>query len=376
MLNTFSPFGVFVAGIRWTDDSIIRKFHFCNTYRVLDKVSQYIVREVIEKGSQEPEELVFRITLFNLFTKIETWELLTRELGPLTWPRYNRKDYERVLNRAKKEGMTLYTGAFQKPAPHFEFSDAHMNHLCLLEILMGSDLAGRLLNANYMAEVYEYLISFPSMGAFSTYQLMLNLSYSSALNFSNMDFVVPGPGASSGLSKMFGASIEAARGAVPGIEEDIIRWLAKHQDAHFKRLGLEFSGLGPDHLPMDIADIEHLLCEVDKYSRIAHPKLKGKRTELRGIFHPSTGVYPSKPTLPNAWSHPARKTVRIRPGGPPVVEKRYEVNRIGAHRDSGDGIEYKVYWSGYPDSEGTWEPEESLKADAPLTIDEYWAKER
>lgn len=317
---------------------------------------------------------MFRITLFNLFTKIETWELLIRELGPLTWSRYDRSNYQRVLNRAKKEGMALYTGAFQKPAPHFDFSDAYMNHLCLLEMLMENDLAGRLLNANYMAEVYEYLISFPSMGAFSTYQLMLNLSYSEVLNFSNMDFVVPGPGASSGLSKMFGHSMKGAREAVPGIEEAIIRWLAKHQNAHFKRLGLEFSGLGPGCLPMDLADIEHLLCEVDKYSRIAHPKLKGKRTELRGIFKPSPGIYPAKPTLPKAWSHLARKTVRIRPGGPPVVEKRYVVSRIGAHRDGEDGMEYKVFWYGYSDSEATWEFEVSLKADAPVAIEEYWAK--
>jgi hypothetical protein len=272
--------------------------------------------------------------------------------------------------------MALYTGAFQKPAPHFEFSDAHMNHLCLLEALMESDLAGRVLNAKYMVELYEYLISFPSMGEFSTYQLLLNLSYSSMMNFSGMDFVVAGPGASSGLSKMFGHSMTRARGAVPGIEEDIVRWLAEHQDVHFKRLGLEFSGLGPDCLPMDLADIEHLLCEVDKYSRMAHPKLKGKRTELRGVFKPSPGAYPAVPTLPKAWSHPARMTVRIRPGGPPVIEKRYTVSRIGAHRDGTNGVEYKVFWSGYSDSEATWEPEAGLRADAPVAVQEYWAKRR
>jgi len=348
----------------------MRKYFFCNTFRVLDKVSQYIIHEVIEKGSQKPTELVFRITLFNLFTKIETWELLVRELGPLTWPRYNRTNYQRVLDRAKQRGIKLYTGAFQKPAPHFEFAEAHMNHLILLEILMENDLAGRLLNARYMAEVYEYLISFPSMGEFSTYQLMLNLSYSSVLNFSNMDFVVTGPGAISGLSKMFGRSLKQAKQAVPGIEEEIIRWLAKYQDTQFKRLGLEFLGLGPSRLPMDLADIEHTLCEVDKYSRMAHPNLKGKRTEMRGRFNPSRGIYPTEPILPKAWSHPARMTVRIRRGGPPVVEKRYTVRRIGSHRDGENGLEYKVYWVGY--AEGTWEPEVSLKADAPIAVAEYW----
>lgn len=161
---------------------------------------------MIEKGSQDLNELVFRIVLFNLFTKIETWELLDSKLGPLTWARYSRQDYQRVLTRAKRGGATLYTGAFQKPAPHFGFSEAHMNHLCLLEVLMENDLAGRFLGAKYMDEVYEYLVSFPSMGEFSTYQLMLNLSYSEVLNFSDSDFVVPGPGASSGLKPQIRSS--------------------------------------------------------------------------------------------------------------------------------------------------------------------------
>lgn len=358
----------------WSDDPIFQKYRFCNTYRVLDKLCQYIIREVIEKGPQDPTELVFRITLFNLFTKRETWELLVDKYGPLTWARYNRANYGKVLTAAKRSGITLYTGAFQKPGPHFGFAEAHMNHLCLLEVFMENDLAGRLLNAQYMVEVYEYLISFPSMGDFSTYQLMLNLSYSNILNFSNFDFVIPGPGASSGLNKMFGAqNMKEATNAEPYIQEEIIRWIAKNQDAEFKRLGLEFSGLGPDRLPLDLADIEHLLCEVDKYSRKKHPQFKGKRHELRGNFNPSTGRYPPKPILPKAWSHPARRTVRIRVGRP-IVEKRYEISRIGDHRQGANGMEFKIYWRGYPDSDATWEPKGSITADAPVAVREYIEK--
>jgi len=334
-----------------------------------------MIREVIEKGPEDPMEVVFRITLFNLFTKIETWELLKKKLGPLTWARYTRESYGKVLTAAKNAGRTLYTGAFQKPAPSFDYAEAHMNHLCLLEILMENDLAGRLLNAEFMADVYEYLISFPSMGEFSTYQLILGLSYSKLLNFSDLDFVIPGPGAISGLQKMFGAQkMIAAKARMPTIEDGIIRWLAEHQDQEFERLGIEFSGLGPDHLPIGLADIEHLLCEVDKYSRIKHPQFKGKRTEIRRVFHPAKGIYPRKPILPKAWIHPARNIVRIRPGGPPVVEKRYEIKKIGDHRKVRDRLEFKVYWRGYPDSDATWEPKCSLAADVPIILKEYMDK--
>ncbi|KAF8637106.1 hypothetical protein AX17_003010 [Amanita inopinata Kibby_2008] len=359
------------APFPWTEDRILQRYPFCNTYRVLDKLCQYLIREVIEKGSQDPEEVTFRVILFNTFTRIETWELLDHELGPLTWATYNRAKYQRVLSRAKNDGMSLYTGSFIKPAPHFGYSDNFMNHLCLLEMFMEHGFASRVMGAKYLADVFEYIAAFPSMGDFTTYQLMLNLSYSNVLNFHPNDFVVPGPGALSGLCKMFGRGFNGGRTSASGFGIEVIRWLVQTQDQHFKRLGIQFSGLGPEKRPMDVADIEHVVCEVDKYSRLAHPQYKGKRTEIRRVFEPSDAPYPSKAYFPKAWSHPDRKIPRVRPGGPPVVEKRYMINRIGGQRQGENGVEYFVYWFGYPDSDATWEPEALLLEDAPLAVEEY-----
>ncbi|KAG6890210.1 hypothetical protein C0995_010221 [Termitomyces sp. Mi166 len=358
---------------RWSDDPIFQKYAFCNTYRVLDKLSQYLIREVIEKGPQDLQEVIFRVILFNLFTKQETWELLVDKLGPLTWARYKREDYNRVLSRAKKSGMPLYTGAFQKPAPKFEFKDAHLNHLCLLEVLMEAKLPARFQNAKYLAEVYDYLLSFPSMGEFSTYQLVLNLTYTKALNFSGMDFVIAGPGASSGLRKMFGQQrLKKAKETHPDIEEELIRWLAVNQNVQFKRLGIDFSGLGPKRLPMDLIDVEHTLCEVDKYARKAHPSVKGKRLELRTIFNPTTVIFPPV-VLPKAWDSPQRKVIRIWPGPRPTKSVRYVVSKITAHRQGDDGREFKVSWFGYSKKDDTWEPEAHMMEDAPLAVKEYLA---
>lgn len=359
--------------VSWSDDPILRKYPFCNTYRVLDKGCQYLIREVIEKGSQEPEEVTFRVLLFTTFTKIETWELLDGELGPLTWATYKRKEYQRVLADAKNQGIALYTGSYIKPAPYFGHHDNFMNHLCLLENFMENQFAGRLTSAKYLADVFEYIAAFPSMGDFTTYQLMLNLSYSNILNFHPNDFVVPGPGAVSGLRKMFGSGVDASP---RGFAIHIIRWLAKTQHQHFKRLGINFSGLGPDQIPMGVADIEHTLCEVDKYARMAHPQFKGKRTEIRRTFEPSPETQSEQYIVPKAWSHPNRKIPRIRPGGPPVVEKRYTIARIGGEREGEGGREYLIYWFGYSDKDASWEPEESLLDDAPLAIQEYLDSKR
>lgn len=338
-------------------------------------MTQYIITDVIQKGSQDPKEVVFRVVLFNTFTKIETWEALVAKLGPLKWSTYSREKYQAVLSAQKSSGQTLYTGAFQKPGPHFGFTDMYMNHLCLLEALMENQLPEKLLGAPSMADVYEYLISFPGMGDFTTYQLMLNLSYTPLLNFHPNDFSITGPGSISGLIKMFGTRMKQELANNKDFGVDVFRWFVETQNDHFQRLGITFSGLGPKKLPLDISDIEHAICEVDKYARMKFPSVKGRdgRTQMKREYKPSGRVYPPKPTLPKAWSHPRRRVPRIRPG-PLFVEKRYEINRIGAHREGPNGLEFFVYWLGYPDRDATWEFESSLMQDAPNIVKEYLAK--
>lgn len=225
----------------------------------------------------------------------------------------------------------------------------------------------------YMADVFEWLASLPGMGDFTSYQLILNLSYSSVMNFSENDFVVAGLGAHSGLSKMFGKSMARALEAEPGIEVDVMRWLQKTQDQHFQRLGLDFSGLGPEKLSMQLCDIEHVLCEVDKYARVVHPTIRGLhgRSHLRGqLFRPSR--LSAQIRLPKAWSHPNRRVSRVKPGGRVKITKRYMIDRIADRRKTHRGpAEYLVYWWGYPDADATWEPEYSLLRDAPGLVEDY-----
>ncbi|PPQ63454.1 hypothetical protein CVT24_004986 [Panaeolus cyanescens] len=357
----------------WTKDPILQRYFFCNTYRILDKVTQYLVANVIEKGPKSIKEVVFRVILFNLFTKIETWELLERELGPLTWASYNRENYERVLTAAFDDGMKLYTGAFIKPAPHFHYKQNYMNHLCLMEVLMENDFPSRLSKAAYAADVFEYLVSFPSMGDFSAYQLMLGLSYTDLWIWHPNDFVVSGPGSISGLNKIFGADrMNLGRRTVDDFDAEVMRYMANTQAEHFQRLKLDFSGLGPKRLPMDLSDIEHTLCEVDKYCRVAHPRLKGKRTNISRNFRPHNPKAQEPIVLPKAWNKLKRKTPRIRPERKLTVEKRYMIDFIAAHEDRPeDGRVYFVHWVGYPPSDATWEFEESLLQDAPQSVKEY-----
>src|SRR5215472_10574235 len=60
----------------WTSDPILQNYRFTNAYRAADRVSQYLIREVQYgvKRSQAHQEVFFRILLFEIFNRIETWE--------------------------------------------------------------------------------------------------------------------------------------------------------------------------------------------------------------------------------------------------------------------------------------------------------------
>src|SRR6266498_2751380 len=41
----------------WTHDPILTEYKFTNAYRASDRVSQFLIRHVIYKGEQSPEEI-------------------------------------------------------------------------------------------------------------------------------------------------------------------------------------------------------------------------------------------------------------------------------------------------------------------------------
>ena len=52
----------------WTEDDVLRRYRFTNVYRAADRVSQYLIRNVIYRDGlpTEPDEVVFRILLFKV----------------------------------------------------------------------------------------------------------------------------------------------------------------------------------------------------------------------------------------------------------------------------------------------------------------------
>jgi hypothetical protein len=276
----------------WTSDPILGQHRFTNCFRAADRVSQYLIRHVAYTGSQAPREVVFRILLFKMFNKIETWQLLSDNLGDLSWESFDVGVFDQVLTAAMDGGRRIYSPAYVIPPPKLGAIRKHTNHLMLLRAMMEQDLPERLQSCHSMAEAFEALRAFPSMGDFLAFQFLIDINYSTALKFDEMDFVVAGPGARDGIRKCFG---EGSR----GIEQQLIQYMCDNQDQEFERLGLEFGGLFGRRL--QLIDCQNLFCEVDKYSRVAHPEILGAsgRSHIKQKYHGRADPVPA--WFPPKW---------------------------------------------------------------------------
>ena len=276
----------------WTTDPIIASHRFTNCYRAADRVSQYLIREVIYRGSQDADEVLFRILLFRFFNRISTWRLLRSAFGDLTWAAFRLDRYAEVLSEAFSRGERIYSAAYIVPPPNLRAQRKHTNHLLLLQQMLRGGLRNKLQACGSMAGAFQVLRSYSGLGDFLAYQLLIDINYSTVINFGEMDFVVPGPGARDGLRKCFGL---AAR----GIEADLIRYMSDAQEEHFIRLGLGFPWLNGRRL--QLIDCQNLFCEVDKYARLAHPEITGYlgRSRIRQRFTPAEEVLTS--WFPPKW---------------------------------------------------------------------------
>jgi hypothetical protein len=276
----------------WTTDSIIAGHRFTNTYRASDRVSQYLIKNVIYDGSRDEEEVFFRILLFKIFNRIETWELLEGQFGSVKWKTFALEKYAAVMDRALANDQRLYSAAYIMPSPDFGNARKHRNHLALLDRMMRDGVPRRVCKAKSLREVFETLLAQPSLGGFLAFQFAIDLNYSEMINFSEMDFVVAGPGARDGISKCF-----ADTGGLSDAE--IIAHMASTADDEFARLGLTFEKLG-EVRPLQLIDCQNIFCEVSKYARVAHPETVGAsgRTRIKQKFvsnpEPLDQFYPSK----------------------------------------------------------------------------------
>ena len=176
-------------------------------------------------------------------------------------------------------------------------------------------------------------------------------------NWDENEWAGLGPGSKACLHKMFGLGIK-------GHEEAAVRYIRDHQFDHFSRLGYT-----SEHIPqlcpersagLTMVDIEHALCECEKYSRAAFPHIKGRRVSAGRPYVPKseaiTAVLPDKwrrPLAPRLWTQPAPVD------GQDLYEISHIVREVGKSKDS--RVLYHVRWMDWGPEDDTNLGEEAFE---------------
>lgn len=260
-----------------TDDPIFQQYKFCNVYRASDRVSQFLIKNVIYQYIYPPKDTLFRIFLFRLLNKIETWKNLESLLDDISLKSFSYDCYSKIFEKLPRP---IYGNAFILCATKaFGYDQKYLNHLALLQSVNWEDL----LKAKSLKELFFKLKDLPLIGNFMAYQLAVDFNYSEVFDFNENDFTVAGPGAIRGINKCFSDTGGKSY-------EYIIKYMVDEQKNH------KFRNLWGR--PMHAIDCQGWFCETDKYSRVKFPQLTSNRIRIKTKYKRSLAkidfFYPPK----------------------------------------------------------------------------------
>jgi hypothetical protein len=304
----------------WTDDPVLCAHRFTNAYRASDRVSQFLINEVIYGAPVDERSTVLRVLLFKIFNRIDTWRLIEDRCGTVTADSFDPAYVGELLEERLSVSERLYSAAYIMPSPKLGSSRKHVNHLRLLQGMLTDGTIDQLITAPSLRDLYARLAGVHSFGPFLAFQFAIDLNYSPLYSFSEMDFVVAGPGARDGIAKCF----EDADGVTA---EDVIRAVADEADSLVVQADVEFSSLWGR--PLQLVDCQNLFCETDKYARVVHPDLQGRsgRTKIKQRFLPSRD--PLSVAYPPKWGLPCSLVPKKDESASPALFEPFSTTQLG-----------------------------------------------
>lgn len=265
------------------EDPVLDKWKFTNAYRILDRVSQYMLKNIID----DPER-TFKTTrahrigmyLFRLFNSVETWEALP----PYKYDAYGALSLiESFIELRRSLGDTVYNNAYMMTPP-WTFGCKTRTELFLktLKRMEDSGDLEKAYKSSDMRYTYSLFRQYDGFGDFLAYQFALDYSY----NLFKVDyesFIVPGIGCQRGMRRVWPQLklIDMPR---------VLKRLAINGIPCFPTLtvdGKEYKLRGND--------MQNLFCEYDKYCRVRYEGKTIKSTFSR-ICSPL-----EQPYIPAAW---------------------------------------------------------------------------
>ena len=242
----------------------MQEFKFCQVFREDDRTTRWF-RENIREPLRNHEEVAMATVAFRFFNLIETGETLLKHRLHIQWNR------EKAIEEIKKQPKWI-TGAYIVKSPN-RMDKATGVAECVSHIWEDREnLATELEKMNTLQEAWKYLLRYPYIGPFVSYELVTDLRHTYLLE--NAEDILTwgnaGPGAMRGLNRLTGRDLGFCRRSHNWNEE-------MQQLYSICQSRLDFTAF---KRPFEMREVEGGLCEFDKYSRIFN-----KEGRTRSIYN-------------------------------------------------------------------------------------------
>jgi hypothetical protein len=244
----------------WTDDPILQSYKFTNPFRENDTGTVWLRENFLTPHRwDDPALLAFNCGWFRMFNWWGTGERLGWQDD------WNPQAVIEMLTAALDEGEQVFTGAhIVYSRPGLPKIDAIVD-VCTDLWNLRETLAVTARTSNRLEEVFNVLRTVDSIGGFMAYEIVTDYRHTRLLEDASdiMTWANPGPGAKRGLQRLRMASKPDAKAI------DSMRHLLRHGIELETDFIHPVSSGEPLQFPhFEMRDIEHSLCEFDKYCRV------------------------------------------------------------------------------------------------------------
>ena len=250
----------------WTDDPILRDYFFCNVYREQDTVTKWIA-ENWRNRKAPPNIMIFNMIVARFFN----WPPTLKSIGwTKDWEKKRTKVYWDLAERSNL-GQKIFSEAYLIAGTDLKGKSKIEGVIDRLDWAwehrkeIADEITGKI-NHGFEGEIVSLakawwcLQQIPGVAGFIAYEIVTELRHTPVLQNAPdiMTWANPGPGAVRGLQRIYGRGPVRELGAL-----EFIRTLLEIAPKYTK-------------LKLEMRDIEHSLCEMDKKLRIEQAIREGR----------------------------------------------------------------------------------------------------
>ena len=245
----------------WTEDPILQSYKFTNIFRELDTGTIWCRENIREPYAYHPE-LFFNIALYRMYNYIPT----AKFLGFIE--NYDQHYVDDLHERHKH--CKVFTSA------HMLNGLSRIDKVSSVFGMSGTDLWNKRREVcpqpgDTLEQAFKRLNGHVfGFGGFLAFEAITDLRHTRYLdNASDIQtWANPGPGCKRGIGRLLGLPVWTRHGTRP-TKEDIKKFPKEKEMLEIMRILLDLSDKLPRWIPpLEMRDIEHSLCEFDKYERV------------------------------------------------------------------------------------------------------------